>query len=67
MLLSTGDRSSRKQTRLAVLFNRSDRRQIFSLPSCDKSSWRILTAAGAKKANGQVTVASRSVAFCLEI
>jgi glycogen operon protein len=66
MLLSTGDRSSRKQTRLAVLFNRSDRRQIFSLPSSDKSSWRILTAEGAKKADGQVTVASRSVAFCLE-
>ncbi|PDT03010.1 glycogen debranching enzyme GlgX [Rhizobium chutanense] len=67
MLLITGDRSSRGgRTRLAVLFNRSDSRQIFTLPSDGEAAWRQLTPEGTKKAGPGVTVEPRSVAFFLE-
>jgi glycogen operon protein len=67
MLLSTGDRSSRgRQTRLAVLFNRSESRQLFTLPREGEPGWRQLTPDEAKKAGGRVTVEPRSVAFFVE-
>jgi glycogen operon protein len=67
MLLATGDRSSRgRQTRLAVLFNRSDSRQIFTLPSDGEATWRQLAPEGTKKAGAGVTVEPRSVAFFVE-
>ncbi|MDO3433132.1 glycogen debranching protein GlgX [Rhizobium sp. CBN3] len=67
MLLATGDRSSRgKNTRLAVLFNRSESRQLFTLPSENEPGWRQLTPEGAKKADARVTVEPRSVAFFVE-
>ncbi|PDS79132.1 glycogen debranching protein GlgX [Rhizobium sp. L43] len=66
MLLMTGDRSSRgEQTRLAVLFNRSDSRQIFTLPE-GEAAWRQLTPEETKKAGTSVTVEPRSVAFFVE-
>ncbi|OWV66268.1 glycogen debranching enzyme [Rhizobium sp. R339] len=67
MLLATGERSSRgKQTRLAVLFNRSENRQLFTLPGEGEPGWRQLTPEGAKKAGARVTVEPRSVAFFIE-
>ncbi|ARQ11704.1 glycogen debranching enzyme GlgX 1 [Rhizobium etli] len=67
MLLATGDRSSRgRNTRLAVLFNRSESRQLFTLPSGNEPDWRQLTPEGAKKAGARVTVKPRSVAFFVE-
>jgi len=67
MLLATGDRSSRgRQTRLAVLFNRSDSRQLFMLPSDGEAAWRQLAPEGTKKAGAGVTVEPRSVAFFVE-
>ncbi|AHF85666.1 glycogen-debranching protein [Rhizobium leguminosarum bv. trifolii WSM1689] len=67
MLLSTGDRSSRgRQTRLAVLFNRSGSRQFFTLPSEGEPDWRQLTPDGAKKTGGRATVEPRSIAFFVE-
>ncbi|WP_064712196.1 glycogen debranching protein GlgX [Rhizobium bangladeshense] len=67
MLLATGDRSLRgKKTRLAVLFNRSERRQLFTLPSENELGWRQLTSEGEKKAGTSVTIEPRSVAFFAE-
>lgn len=67
MLLATGDRASGgRRTRLAVLFNRSESRELFTLPSEGEASWRQLTPAGAKKAGARVTVEPRSVAFFIE-
>ncbi len=67
MLLATGDRASRGQrTRLAVLFNRSESRELFTLPAEGEASWRQLTLAGAKKAGARVTVEPRSVGFFIE-
>ncbi|MBX5158657.1 MULTISPECIES: glycogen debranching protein GlgX [unclassified Rhizobium] len=67
MLLSTGDRSLRgRQTRLAVLFNRSGDRQFFTLPSGAEPGWRQLTPEGAKKIGDRATVEPRSVAFFVE-
>ncbi|ABC92353.1 glycosyl hydrolase (glycogen debranching) protein [Rhizobium etli CFN 42] len=67
MLLATGDRSSRgRNTRLAVLFNRSESRQLFTLPSGNEPDWRQLTPEGAKRADARVTVKPRSVAFFVE-
>ncbi|MBX4991245.1 glycogen operon protein [Rhizobium binae] len=67
MLLATDDRASKgKRTRLAVLFNRSESRQLFTLPSEGEASWRQLTPAGAKKVGARVTVEPRSVGFFIE-
>ncbi|AJC81127.1 glycogen debranching enzyme GlgX 1 [Rhizobium etli bv. phaseoli str. IE4803] len=67
MLLATGDRASGgRRTRLAVLFNRSESRELFTLPLEGEASWRQLTPAGAKKAGPRVTVEPRSVAFFIE-
>ncbi|OWO92390.1 glycogen debranching enzyme GlgX [Rhizobium esperanzae] len=67
MLLGTGDRASRgRKTRLAVLFNRSESRQLFTLPSENEPGWRQLTPEGAKKADARVTIEPRSVAFFVE-
>ncbi|ARM89984.1 glycogen debranching enzyme GlgX 1 [Rhizobium sp. CIAT894] len=67
MLLATGDSSLRgRQTRLAVLFNRSESRQLFTLPCEGEPGWRQLTPEGAKKAGARVTVEPRSVAFFAE-
>ncbi|MBB4480347.1 glycogen debranching protein GlgX [Rhizobium etli] len=67
MLLATGDRASRgNRTRLAVLFNRSESRELFTLPSEGEACWRQLTPADAKKAGARVTVEPRSVAFFIE-
>ncbi|RUM19090.1 glycogen debranching enzyme GlgX [Rhizobium phaseoli] len=67
MLLATGDRASKgKRTRLAVLFNRSESRELFTLPSEGDASWRQLTPAGTKKSGARVTVEPRSVAFFIE-
>ncbi|EJT04034.1 glycogen debranching protein GlgX [Rhizobium sp. CCGE 510] len=67
MLLSTGDRSlPGRQTRLAVLFNRSGDRQYFTLPSGAEAGWRHLTPEGAKKAGARATVEPGSVAFFVE-
>ncbi|PDT11945.1 glycogen debranching protein GlgX [Rhizobium sp. M1] len=67
MLLATGDRASRgKPTRLAVLFNRSESRELFTLPSEGEACWRQLTPAGVKKAGARVTVEPRSVGFFIE-
>ncbi|KKZ88302.1 glycogen debranching enzyme [Rhizobium phaseoli] len=67
MLLATGDRASKgRRTRLAVLFNRSESRELFTLPSEGEASWRQLTPAGTKKSGARVTVEPRSVAFFIE-
>ncbi|MBX5146963.1 glycogen debranching protein GlgX [Rhizobium lentis] len=67
MLLATADEAFRgRQTRLAVLFNRSESRQLFTLPSENEPGWRQLTPEGAKKAGASVTVEPRSVAFFVE-
>ncbi|MBX5047396.1 glycogen debranching protein GlgX [Rhizobium lentis] len=67
MLLATADQVFRgRQTRLAVLFNRSESRQLFTLPSENEPGWRQLTPEGAKKAGASVTVEPRSVAFFVE-
>ncbi|ULR44639.1 glycogen debranching protein GlgX [Rhizobium sp. K102] len=67
ILLATGDRASRgKRTRLAVLFNRSESRELFTLPSEGEACWRQLTPAGVKMAAARVTVEPRSVAFFIE-
>ncbi|MBX4951920.1 glycogen debranching protein GlgX [Rhizobium binae] len=67
MLLATDDRASKgKRTRLAVLFNRSESRQLFTLPSEGEASWRQLTPVGAKKVGARVTVEPRSVGFFIE-
>ncbi|WP_064683209.1 glycogen debranching protein GlgX [Rhizobium bangladeshense] len=67
MLLATGDRASGgKRTRLAVLFNRSESRELFTLPSQGEACWRQLTPAGVKKAAARVTVEPRSVGFFIE-
>ncbi|MBY5364619.1 glycogen debranching protein GlgX [Rhizobium leguminosarum] len=67
MLLSTGDRSARgRQTRLGVLFNRSESRQFFTLPSLGEPGWRQLTRDGTKKAGNGAAVEPRSVAFFVE-
>jgi len=66
MILATEDRSSRKQTRLAVLFNRSEQHQVFTLPSAGEANWRQLVPDGARKVGGRATVEPRSVAFFVE-
>ncbi|MBY4610246.1 glycogen debranching protein GlgX [Rhizobium sp. 9T] len=67
MLLATGDQASKgKRTRLAVLLNRSETRELFTLPSEGEACWRQLTPAGVKKAGPRVTVEPRSVAFFIE-
>ncbi|KZS51849.1 glycogen operon protein [Rhizobium sp. BK226] len=67
MLLSTEDRSAGgRQTRLAVLFNRSGSRQFFTLPSRGEPGWRQLTPEGAQKAGKSAAVEPRSVAFFVE-
>ncbi len=66
MMLATGDRSSRKQTRLAVLFNRSEQRQLFILPSVGEAAWRQLLPGETRKVGTRATVEPRSVAFFAE-
>ncbi|OCJ02670.1 glycogen debranching enzyme GlgX [Rhizobium sp. AC44/96] len=66
MVLSTTDNNSRKTVRIAVLFNRSEVAQTFSLPGPLPAAWRQLTATGEKKAAAQTTVPPRSVSFYLE-
>jgi glycogen operon protein len=67
MLLSTGDRSARRDTRLAVLFNRSRNRQLFTLPSAGGSTWRRLSAPSARRTGDDTPVVEpRSVAFFVE-
>jgi glycogen operon protein len=67
MLLSTGDRSARRDTRLAVLFNRSRNRQLFTLPSAGGSTWRRLSAPSARRTgDDRPVVEPRSVAFFVE-
>ncbi|WP_160009214.1 glycogen debranching protein GlgX [Rhizobium sp. 18055] len=64
MLLRSVDNSTRKQVRLAVLFNRSHAEQVFSLPG--GMHWRQLTPKGTIKTDGQAQVPARSVAFFIE-
>ncbi len=66
MVLATRDRSNRKETRLAVLFNRSEQHQLFTLPSAGEASWRQLLPDGARKVGGRATVEPRSIAFFVE-
>jgi glycogen operon protein len=66
MLLATRDRTSRKDTRLAVLFNRSEQRQLFNLPSAGEPAWKQLSPGGAKKVGGRAMIEPRSVAFFVE-
>ncbi len=66
MVLATHDRSNRKETRLAVLFNRSEQHQLFTLPSAGEANWRQLLPDGARKVGGRATVEPRSVAYFVE-
>ncbi|MBB3463997.1 glycogen debranching protein GlgX [Rhizobium sp. BK377] len=66
MILTTDDRASRRRTRLAVLFNRSEQHLPFKLPSVGEANWRQLLPDGARKVGGRATVEPRSVAFFVE-
>lgn len=66
MRLATRDRSSRKQTRLAVLFNRSEQHQLFTLISAGEANWRQLLPGETRKVAARVMVEPRSVAFFVE-
>jgi len=66
MMLATRDRSSRKQTRLAVLFNRSEQHQLFTLLSAGEANWRQLLPGETRKVAARVMVGPRSVAFFVE-
>lgn len=66
MVLATRDSSARKQTRLAVLFNRSEQRQLFILPSAGETNWRQLLPGETRKIGARATVEPRSVAFFVE-
>ena len=66
MILATHDRSSRKQTRLAVLFNRSEQHQLFTLLSAGEATWRQLLPSETRKVAARVMVEPRSVAFFVE-
>jgi len=66
MMLATRDRSSRKQTRLAVLFNRSEQHQLFTLLSAGEANWRQLLSGETRKVAARVMVEPRSVAFFVE-
>jgi glycogen operon protein len=67
MVLATGDRTTGKQVRLAVLFNRTHQAQDFILPASGTTAWWLLNGTGnSRKIDGAATVPPRSVAFCLE-
>ena len=66
MMLATRDRSSRKQTRLAVLFNRSEQHQLFTLLSTGEANWRQLLPGETRNVAARVMVEPRSVAFFVE-
>ncbi|WP_246752823.1 glycogen debranching protein GlgX [Sinorhizobium sp. BG8] len=63
MLLSTIDSEQKRQTRLAIVFNRERCDQPLSLPETLGKGWRALLAEGASPH----TAASRSVEFFVEI
>ncbi len=64
MVLATNDGSNGRQTRLAVLFNRSEQRQLFTLPG--NADWRQLLPGEERKAGGRGLIDPRSVAFFVE-
>ncbi|TCS00788.1 glycogen debranching protein GlgX [Rhizobium sp. BK418] len=66
MVLATHDRSSRGQIRLAVLFNRSEQHQLFTLPSAGETNWSQILLDGERKVGARATVEPRSVAFFVE-
>ncbi len=66
MILATDDRSSRKKTRLAILFNRSEQHQLFTFPAAGSADWLQLLPDGARKVGARATVEPRSVTFFVE-
>jgi glycogen debranching enzyme len=64
MVLATDDRPNGKKTRLAVLFNRSEQRQLFTLPG--SADWHQLLPGEDRKTGGRAIVEPRSVAFFVE-
>jgi glycogen operon protein len=66
MLLTTHDRDSCRQVRLAVLFNRSHNAMDFVLPPQDTAAWRLLSPSGnSGKLGAAVIVPPRSAIFCV--
>ena len=66
MLLRTDDLDFGRQTRLAVLVNRSDSAARFVLPSHPEQVWEALAGVDDLDA-ANVTLAARTVAFLVEV